>query len=61
MKQITHEQRHQIESYLKVGKSKGFIAIQLAVNRSSIYREVKRNSNKNNNGQEIRSQKYPYI
>ena len=46
MKQITKEQRYQIEAYLKAGKSKDFISIQLSVNRSSIYREVKRNSQK---------------
>ena len=46
MKQITREQRYQIEAYIKVGKSKDFIAGQLAINRSNIYREVKRNSQK---------------
>jgi len=46
MKQITHEQRYQIEAYLKSGKSKDFISSQLAINRSNIYREVKRNSQK---------------
>jgi len=46
MKQITREQRYQIEAYLKAGKSKDFISNQLSVNRSSIYREVKRNSRK---------------
>jgi IS30 family transposase len=46
MKQITCEQRYQIEAYIKAGKSKDFIANQLAVNRSSIFREVKRNSQK---------------
>ena len=46
MKQITHEQRYQIEAYLKSGKSKDFISNQLAIHRSNIYREVKRNSQK---------------
>jgi IS30 family transposase len=46
MKQITREQRYQIEAYLKAGKSKDFIASQLAINRSNIFREVKRNSKK---------------
>lgn len=46
MKQITREQRYQIEAYLKSGKSKDFIALQLSIDRSSIYREVKRNSKK---------------
>ncbi len=46
MKHITREQRYQIEAYIKAGKPKEFIAVQLAINRSSIYREVKRNSKK---------------
>jgi len=46
MKQITPEQRYQIEAYLKAGKSKDFIAVDLAIHRSNIYREVKRNSKK---------------
>lgn len=46
MKHITREQRYQIEAYLIAGKSKNFIAGQLSVNRSNIYREVKRNSKK---------------
>jgi len=46
MKQITREQRYQIEAYLKAGKPKDFIAIQLSIDRSSIFREVKRNSKK---------------
>jgi len=49
MKQITREQRYQIEAYLKARKSKDFIAIQLAIHRSNIYREVKRNSQKRGN------------
>lgn len=46
MKQITHEQRYQIEAYLKAGMLKDFIAVQLSIDRSSIFREVKRNSKK---------------
>lgn len=49
MKQITREQRYQIEAYLTAGKSKDFIAIQLAIHRSNMYREVKRNSQKRGN------------
>ena len=46
MKQLTREQRYQIEAYLKAGMSKDFIAEALSVNRSSIFREIKRNSTK---------------
>jgi len=46
MKQITKEQRYQIEAYLKAGKSKDFIAKELSFDRSSIYREIKRNTRK---------------
>ena len=44
MKQITEVQRYQIESFLKAGKSKEYIAQELKLHRSSIYREVKRNA-----------------
>lgn len=44
MKQLTIEQRYQIEAYLKAGKSKDFISQQLKVHRSTIFRECKRNS-----------------
>lgn len=43
MKQLTKEQRYQIEAYLKAGKSKDFISEHLGVHRSSIFRECKRN------------------
>lgn len=43
MKHISIEQRYQIEAYLNLKQSKDFIAKQLGVDRSSIYREVKRN------------------
>jgi len=46
MKQITKEQRYQIEAYLKSGKSKTFIAKELSLHVSSIYREIKRNAQK---------------
>jgi IS30 family transposase len=46
MKQLTKEQRYQIEAYLKAEKPINFIAEQLNVHRSSIYREIKRNSQK---------------
>jgi len=46
MKQITKEQRYQIEAYLKTGKSKSFIAQELSLHPSSIYNEVKRNAQK---------------
>jgi IS30 family transposase len=46
MKHLTTEQRYQIEAYLKLGASKDFIAKELQVDRSTIYREVKRNQNK---------------
>lgn len=46
MKQITVEQRYQIEAYLKSGKSKGFIAQELSIDKSNIYRELKRNAQK---------------
>lgn len=46
MKHITREQRYQIEAYIKAGKSKEFIADELGVHKSSIYREVKRNAKK---------------
>ena len=42
--QLKAHQRHQIEAYLKSGKSKSFIAEALAVSVSTIYRECKRNS-----------------
>ena len=47
MKQIIEVQRYQIEAYLKAKKSKDFIAQQLKIDRSSIYREISRNSCKN--------------
>lgn len=46
MKQITKEQRYQIEAYLESGMSKVFIAEKLCIHASSIYREIKRNAHK---------------
>jgi IS30 family transposase len=46
MKHITKEQRYQIEAYIKSDKSKQFIARELGVHPSTIYREVKRNAQK---------------
>jgi IS30 family transposase len=43
MKQLTIEQRYQIEAYLKLKMSKDFIAKELKVDRSSVFRECKRN------------------
>ena len=46
MKHLTKEQMYQIKAYLNCGKSKIFIAESLKVNKTTIYRELKRNSNK---------------
>ena len=46
MKQITQEQRYQIEAYLKVKMSINFIAKELGKHPISIRREIKRNSQK---------------
>jgi IS30 family transposase len=40
------EQRYAISAYLKCGKTKSFIADELGVDRSTIYRELKRNCRK---------------
>lgn len=42
--QLTQRQRYQLEQYLSLGFSKGEISIKLGVHRSTIYREIKRNS-----------------
>jgi len=47
MKHLSTEQRYQIEAYLKTNQSKEFIARELGVHRSTIYRELKRNQLKN--------------
>ena len=46
MKHLTKEQRYQISAYLVCEKPKGFIADAIGVNRSTIYREIERNSTK---------------
>lgn len=46
MKHLTKEQRYQIEAYLECGKSKSFIAKTLGFDKSTIYKEIKRNSTK---------------
>lgn len=46
MKHLTKEQRYQIKAYLKCGKSKSYIAEALSVNKTTIYREISRNSTK---------------
>jgi IS30 family transposase len=46
MKHLTKEQRYQIKAYLNCGKSKIFIAEALGVDKTTIYRELKRNSKK---------------
>lgn len=45
-KQLTKDERCQIEALLKRGFSQSQIAIDLGVNRSTIYREIKRNQSK---------------
>jgi len=46
MKHLTNEQRYQIKAYLNCGKSKPFIAKALGVDKTTIYREIRRNSTK---------------
>ena len=46
MKHLTLEQRYEIKAYLKCNKSKSFIAKEIGVSKSTIYREIKRNSTK---------------
>lgn len=45
-KQLTDAQRYQIEAYLKAGMTKKFIAFQLAIDRSTLHREIRRNSSR---------------
>lgn len=42
--QLTQEQRYQIEALLKAGHAKTYIAKAMGVDRSTIYRELRRNS-----------------
>lgn len=46
MSHLTLGQRYVIEAYLKIGKSKTFIAKEISVHRSTLYREFKRNQTK---------------
>lgn len=46
MKHITIEQRYQIEAYLRLKQSKDFIAKELNLHRSSVFREISRNKTK---------------
>lgn len=55
-KQLTDAQRYQIEAYLKTGQSKEFIALQLGVNKATIYRELKRNALKHGSYSASRAQ-----
>ena len=48
-KQLTREQRYAIYLGLQEGKSKTAIARQIKCDASTVYREVKRNSNKRGN------------
>ncbi|MGD9563809.1 MAG: IS30 family transposase [Pyrinomonadaceae bacterium] len=43
--QLTQQQRYQIEAYLGTGMRKREIAERIGVHRSTVYREIKRNSN----------------
>lgn len=43
MKQLTQGQRYQIQAYLKAGLTKDFIANELGIHRSTLYRELSRN------------------
>lgn len=43
-KHLTREQRYQIQSFLQCGKTVKFIAEQLNVNKTTVYRELRRNS-----------------
>jgi Transposase and inactivated derivatives, IS30 family len=45
-KQLSLEQRSQLQLLLKMGKSKKKIAEELGVHRSTVYRELKRNAKK---------------
>jgi transposase, IS30 family len=46
-KQLSLEQRSQLQLLLKLGISKKEIAEELGVHRSTVYRELKRNAKKN--------------
>ena len=46
MKHLTLAQRYALKAYLKCGKTKNETATLMNVDRSTIYREIKRNSRK---------------
>ena len=46
MKHLTKVQRYQIKAFLDCGKSKDFIAKSLNVDKTTVYREINRNSKK---------------
>lgn len=48
MKQLTISQRYEIQSLKKVGVNQKEIALELGVDKSTISRELKRNSQKRN-------------
>jgi len=52
-KQLSQEQRYVIGRLLKVGKGKAEIATAIGVDRSTIYRELKRNTAKRGRGAKI--------
>lgn len=45
-KHLSQEQRYKLEALLKAGVNKSAIAVQLGVDRSTLYRELKRNKQK---------------
>jgi len=59
-KQLTDTQRYQIEAYLKAGVSKQFIATQLGISKSTVYRELKRNGLKYGNYSALRAVTYTH-
>jgi IS30 family transposase len=58
MKHLSTEQRYQTEAYLKLKQTKDFIARELGVDRSTIYREIKRNKLKNGNYSAAKADEY---
>ena len=55
-KQLTDAQRYQIDAYLKSGMTKKFISTQLGIDRSTLYRELKRNSSKRGKYNAVKAQ-----
>ena len=56
-KQLTDVQRYQIEAYLKAGMSRQFIANELVISRTTLYRELKRNASKTGKYTAVRVQR----